>query len=187
MSSRRPGVSPTHRARGRRHRGSSPAGPRRSISPSPRCAWRSAPVPGGSRESLACRRSIRPTIARTRSTASDELLAGGVGVAGVEAEADLEPPRRRPQTASQRPRQGVEPPGDGVVAAGGVLDVDRDLGLEHLQRPRPAARLPRRSRPRRGRGGRSPPSAPTVGGRVAGLLEDLARAVADVRASASRR
>src|SRR5918911_1356289 len=43
----------------------------RSIWPAPRLAWRSAPVPAGSRESLACRRSIRPTIASTRSTASD--------------------------------------------------------------------------------------------------------------------
>ena len=38
--------------------------------PEPRFAWRSAPVPDGSRESLACNRSIEPTMPVTRSTAS---------------------------------------------------------------------------------------------------------------------
>ena len=63
-------------------------------------------------------------IASTRSTAVVELLAGGVGVAGVEAEAEVDPvvgvADRLPE-----PRQGVEAPGDRVVAAGGVLEQDR--------------------------------------------------------------
>ena len=84
------------------------------------------------------------------------------------------------------PREGVESPGDRVLAAGGVLDADRDLGLEHLERAQPAADAlgdavlgvpgvdDHRGRADVGRG-------------VAGLLQDLARAVADVVASASRR
>ena len=77
-------------------------------------------------------------------------------------------------------RQRVEAARDGVVAAGGVLEVDGDVGLEHLERPRPAADAlvdpvlgmagmdDHRERADRGRG-------------LAGLGEDLARAVADVR------
>jgi hypothetical protein len=42
----------------------------RSIVPAPMFAWRSAPVPAGSRESLTWRRSMPPVIAITRSTAS---------------------------------------------------------------------------------------------------------------------
>ena len=51
---------------------------------------------------------------------AEQLLAAGVGVAGVQAEADLVVADRVPE-----PGQRVEPPGAGVVAAGGVLDQDR--------------------------------------------------------------
>jgi hypothetical protein len=107
-----------------------------------------------------------------------ELLSRGVGVTGVEAEADLHVRLvivdRLPQ-----PGEGVEAPGDGVVAPGGVLDVERHLGLEHLDAPAPA--------PEPGRdavlgvawmddhrGGAD------IRRGVAGLLEDLSRPVADV-------
>ena len=108
-----------------------------------------------------------------------ELLAGGVRVAGVEAEAEVDPglgvADRLPE-----PRDRVEAPGDGVLAAGGVLEQHRTVGLEHLQRAQPAPRALGRvvlgvaavDDHRRGA---------DLGRRVAGLLEDLARAVADVR------
>ena len=107
-----------------------------------------------------------------------EILAGGVRVAGVEAEADLDV-RLRSSRPLPEPGQGVEAAGDGVLAARGVLEVDRHLGGEHLQRSQPAADALRdvivgvasvddhRRRPDLRRG-------------VAGLLQDLARAVADV-------
>ena len=50
----------------------------------------------------------------------EQVLAAGVGVAGVEAEADAEVADRVPQ-----PGERVEPPGARVVAARGVLDQDR--------------------------------------------------------------
>ena len=51
---------------------------------------------------------------------AEQVLAAGVGVAGVQAEADLVVAERVPE-----PGQRVEPAGAGVVAAGGVLDQDR--------------------------------------------------------------
>ena len=60
----------------------------------------------------------------------DHLLAGGVGVAGVEAEADAEVADVVPQ-----PGDGVEVAGHGVVAAGGVLQVDGHVGLELARAP----------------------------------------------------
>src|SRR4030095_1170873 len=53
-----------------------------------------------------------------------QVLAAGVGVAGVEAEPDPGVADPVPQ-----PGQGVEAAGHGVVPAGGVLEQDRDLGL----------------------------------------------------------
>src|SRR6185295_7340748 len=51
---------------------------------------------------------------------AEQLLAAGVRVAGVEAEAGTEVADGIPQ-----PGQVVEPPGDRVVATGGILDQDR--------------------------------------------------------------
>ena len=92
-----------------------------SIWPEPKLACRSAPESNASRLSLAWTRSMRPVMARTRSTMPDEVLAAGVGVTGVEAEPDAELAHRVPQ-----PGQPVEAPGHGVVAAGGVLDEQLD-------------------------------------------------------------
>ena len=127
-------------------------------------------------------------LARDREHPLDsvrELLAGRVGVAGVEAEADLEVGlylRNAVPEAFER----IETPGHGVLAARGVLEVDRDLGLEHLEAPLPSADalldvivcMPAVD-DHRGRA--------DLGGGVAGLLEDLARAVADVVPRVSRR
>ena len=44
--------------------------------PAPKLVCRSAPESKSSRESLACTRSIRPVIARTRSTASPKRTSG---------------------------------------------------------------------------------------------------------------
>ena len=73
-----------------------------------------------------------------------KLLAGGVGVAGVEAEAELDVGLRRGHRLPQ-PGEGIEAARHGVVAAGGVLEVDRDLRLEHLEGARPSGRRPPRS------------------------------------------
>ena len=67
----------------------------------------------------------------------DQLLAGGVGVAGVEAEADAGVADVVPQ-----PGDRVEVAGHGVVAAGGVLEVDGHLGLELRRAPCASARSP---------------------------------------------
>ena len=136
-------------------------------------------MPGGSRESFACRRSIS---AGDREHALDrvaEVLAGRVRVAGVEAEAER---RRRSRRRRSRPRAS---PGR---RSGGRRRCRRRRCSRSGPGPRSRAsracaasgRRPRRCRPRRGRRARSPPSAPMLGRGVAGLLEDLARAVADV-------
>ena len=51
---------------------------------------------------------------------AEQILAAGVRVAGVQAEAHAELADRVPE-----PGQRVEPAGAGVVAAGRVLDQDR--------------------------------------------------------------
>src|SRR5690606_8112888 len=63
----------------------------------------------------------------------DQPLAGGPGVAGVEAEADAGVADVVPE-----PGDGVEVAGHGVVAAGRVLQVDRDVGLEGVEALAPA-------------------------------------------------
>ena len=60
---------------------------------------------------------------------AEQLLAARVRVAGVEAEARAELADRVPQ-----PGERVEPPGAGVVAAGGVLDEDRQAEATVLRR-----------------------------------------------------
>ena len=102
-----------------------------------------------------------------------------MGVAGVEAEADLV---LRLGQADRIPelRERVEAARDGVVAARRVLEVDRHLGLDLLERPRPAAdalvdpvlRVARMD---------DDGERADLRRRLARLLEDLPRAVADVR------
>jgi hypothetical protein len=117
---------------------------------------------------------MEPTIARTRSTASPSSSPA----AGVEAEADLDLAALIHHHVPE-PGQRVESPRDGVVPAGRVLDVEGNLGLEDLQGAPPAAesrldavlRIPRVDDHR---------SSADVRGRLARLLQDLARAVAHV-------
>ena len=107
-----------------------------------------------------------------------QLLAGRMSVAGVEAEADVD---ARVGRGDRFPElgEGVEAAGHRVLAAGGVLDQDGNFGFEHLQRPRPAADAVGDAvvgvSGVDDHGGRS-----NVSGGFAGLLEDLARPVADV-------
>ena len=99
-------------------------------------------------------------------------------MAGVEAEADV---HLRIGAAYGLPETGecIEPASDGVVPAGRVLDVQQHPALEHVQRPHPSpdARVDPvlcMAGVDDHRGGLDLP------GGVAGLLEDLAGAVADV-------
>src|SRR5437762_6533487 len=106
------------------------------------------------------------------------LLPRGGGVAGVEAEPDPDGGLRRAHRPPET-REGVAAARHRMLAAGRVLDVERDLALEHLKRSRPAAdaRLDpvlRVARVDDDGGGLDLP------GRLAGLLEDLSRAVANV-------
>src|SRR5262249_35704934 len=107
-----------------------------------------------------------------------EILSGRVGVTGVEAEADV---HARLRLADGLPEQGegVEAAADRVVPSGRVLDVDGDLRLEHLEGPRPAAH-PLGNAVLGVAGVDDHGRRPDVRGRLAGLLEDLARSVADV-------
>ena len=184
MSSALPGRLADHRRlRGADHL---PAGRRRPISPLPRFAWRSAPVPGGSRESLACSRSIRPTIASTRSTASDSSSPAAWAWQVSKQKPIVDVGLGARTTASHRPREGVESARHGVVSAGGVLDVEGNLALEHARASAPSGRS-RLDPVLRVSGMDDHRGGPDLGGRLAGLLEDLARAVADVVLRASRR
>ena len=100
----------------------------------------------------------------------DQFLAGRPGVAGVQAEPDAHVADAVPQ-----PGDGVEVPGHCVVAARGVLQVDRDVGLQGVERLHPALEtglhvvvvgVPTVHDHRRGA---------DLAGRVAGVLQDLAR------------
>ena len=91
-----------------------------SIWPVPKLACRSAPEPAASRESLQCTRSMRPVMRLDPLDRVDQRLPRRPGVAGVEAEADALVADVVPQ-----PGDGVEVAGHRVVAAGGVLQVDR--------------------------------------------------------------
>ena len=102
--------------------------------PAPRLACRSAPESKASRLSLQCTRSMRPVIALTSVDHRLERVAAGVGVAGVEAEPDLV---GLLGAADRVPHPGdaVEVAGHRMVAAGGVLDEQRELevgGLDGL-------------------------------------------------------
>ena len=150
-----------------------------SICPAPRLAWRSAPVPGRVARVVGV---DEVDAAGDRAHPLDdvrEVLAGGVCVAGVEAEADLDVSVGGLDLLPQL-CQRVSAPGDRVVAAGRVLEVDRDLALQHLERAAPALDAlvdavlgMARVDDQRGRAQRR--------GGLALLAQDLARAVADVR------
>ena len=106
-----------------------------------------------------------------RSTAVDQRLARRPGVAGVEAEADA-----RVADVIPQPTDGVEVAGHRVVAAGGVLQVDRNLGLQLVERLAPALEtfvevgvFGDVAAVHDDRGGAD------LGRRVAGVLQDLAR------------
>ncbi len=71
----------------------------------------------------------------------DQGLAGRPGVARVEAEADAGVADVVPQPADR-----VEVAGHGVVAAGGVLEEDRHLGLDRVDALAPALEARRRGR-----------------------------------------
>ena len=107
-----------------------------------------------------------------------QVLAGGMGVAGVEAESDGDVGLgRRHRIPEQRER--VEPARDGVVAARRVLEVHGHVGVQHLERPRPAAHAGLDAV--LGVAGMDDDRHRTDrGSRFACLLEDLARSVADV-------
>ena len=58
--------------------------------PCPRCSWRSRPEPGGVLGVVAVHEVDAAGDGEDALGGSDHLLAGGVGVAGVEAEPDAE-------------------------------------------------------------------------------------------------
>src|ERR1700721_2877223 len=101
----------------------------------------------------------------------DQRLARRPGVAGVEAEADAGVADVIPQ-----PTDDVEVAGNSVVAAGGVLQIDRNIGLQLVERLAPAPEtfvevgvfgdVPTVHDDRGGA---------DLGRRVAGVLQDLAR------------
>ena len=126
-----------------------------SISPSPRFAWRSAPVPGGSRESFACRRSIRPMIARTRSTASESSSpAAWAWQVSKQKPSSTPVSARRPRPRARRGRRSAGRPRcrRRRCSRGGAAPRSRASRACAA-----SGRSRRRCRPRRGRGGRSPP------------------------------
>jgi hypothetical protein len=99
-----------------------------------------------------------------------------MGVAGVEAEADAEVADAVPEAGD-----GVEVASHGVVAAGGVLEVDGHLGLDGLEAPAPAGHPVGHAVVL---GDVAPVDhhgpGPDLRGGIAGLLEDLARRDADL-------
>ena len=124
-----------HRGRARA-RGSSPAA---RPPPSRPCrGWR-----GGRRR---CRRVARVVDVQQVDGADDlQHALDGVGSSSPAAHA-WQVSKQKPSLTSlfrsrdrlPQLRERVEAPRDRVVAAGGVLDVDRHVGLEHVQRAHPA-------------------------------------------------
>ena len=105
----------------------------------------------GSRESLAWQRSMRPVIARMRSTTSERSSPAACAWQ-VSKQKPSATPWSTPVTASQSFASASSSAGDRVVAAGGVLQVDGNVALEHLQRARPALDALVDRRPRHGPG-----------------------------------
>lgn len=141
-----------------------------SIWPLPRLAWRSRPDPASSLESLQCTRSMRPVIALIRSTAS----VSASPAAQVWQVSRQNPIPVSPMTSQSR--DGVEAARHRVIAAGGVFQVDGNLGFQPVQRLAPALEalvdvvvvgdVPTVHDHRR---------CANVGRRSTGLLQDLAR------------
>src|ERR1700712_5275670 len=101
-----------------------------SICPVPKLAWRSAPEPAASLESLQCTRSMRPVNALIRSTASisSSPAAHAWQVSGEEAEANAGAADVVPQ-----PADGVEVAGHRVVPTRGVFQVHLHVGFQIVQ------------------------------------------------------
>ena len=116
----------SRRRRARRRRG--PRRPARPGRSGRRRSWRAGRrrSRSASRLSLACTRSIRPVIALTRSTDVEQVDAAGVGVAGVQAEADLLERSRRdrvPDAGRSRSRRraiALSPPAVFSISSGSV-------------------------------------------------------------------
>ena len=108
------------RARGRSGPRRGRRGGRRRCRPRRVSRWRAA-------------RSIRPVIASTRSTASSSSSPAACAWQVSKQKPSVDPglgvADRLPE-----PRQRIEAPRDRVLAAGGVLDQHRDVGLEQLER-----------------------------------------------------
>ena len=100
--------------------------------PWPRLAWRSRRESNPSRESLRWTRSIRPVASSTPFDQAVHRFATRPGVAGVEAEPRIQITDHIPQAG-----QMIQTPGLGVVPRCGVLDQDRDVGFQRLQRLAP--------------------------------------------------
>ena len=112
-----PGVSTTTGAPAARITATISSG---SILPEPRLSCRSRPESNASLRVVGVDQVDAAGDRLDPVDDAEQVLAAGVGVAGVEAEADVVLADRVPQ-----PGQRVEPAGAGVVAAGGVLDQDR--------------------------------------------------------------
>ena len=137
--------------------------------PAPMLAWRSAPVPAGSRESLTCSRSIAPVIAIARSTTSDRSSPAAWA---------WQVSKQKPTSTSVfGARHHLPEPRQRVEAGGRRRGRRRPCSRGRPGRPTraarasaPSARRPPRARPRRGRGWTITASAPTSAAAVAGLL-----------------
>ena len=130
---RRPGVSQHDRGPASRTTAASRSG---SICPAPRLACRSAPESNSSRLSLQCTRSIRPVIVRTSST----TVSSALPPAWAWQVSRQKPTWSAPSAAamaSQTPGDPLEVAGHRVVAAGGVLDQQRQLDVGRLDRLAP--------------------------------------------------
>ena len=170
-----PGVSTTTGAPASRTTATSASG---STWPSPRLVCRSAPGAGGVAGVVGVDEVDPPGDGADPVDQAVEVLAGGVRVAGVEAEAD---PRAVP-VADGVPElvEPVEVAGHGVVAAGRVLDEQRDLEVEPLDALAPVVDAQRRVVGlEHVTAVHHEPGGADLGGRVQVLLQELAARDAD--------
>ena len=123
-----------------------------SMSPAPRFWCRSRPEPASSLQSLRCTRSMPPVIAVEALDRAREVLAGGVRVAGVEAEPErrLDPVEGLPQR-----RDPVEVAGDRVAARRRCSRSGSGPSSRAVRASTASSRTPRRRRHRRGGGRRA--------------------------------
>ena len=106
-------------------------------------AWRSAPESNSSRQSLRWTRSIRPVIARASSTTASRGLPPAWAWQVSRQKPTFSDPSAL-EIASHTPRDLVEMARHRVVAAGGVLDQERDLEVGRLDRLAPVVEADRR-------------------------------------------